>query len=46
MRIFNEIRLNIQFPFNSTYVSMLTLSSLHLFLPIDYTFNAPREKYH
>jgi hypothetical protein len=46
MKVFNEIRLNIQLPSNSTYISMFTLSSFHLFLPNDYTFNAPREKYH
>ncbi len=36
---FNEICLNIQPLSNNTYVSMLTLSSPYLFIPIDYTFN-------
>jgi hypothetical protein len=46
MNFFNEIHLSIQLPSYNTYVSMLTLSSAHLFLLIDYTFPAPREKYH
>jgi hypothetical protein len=46
MKIFNEICLSIQLPFNNTYVAMLTLSSPHLFLPINYTFNGFGEKYH
>jgi hypothetical protein len=34
----NEIRFIIQLPSNSTYVSMLTLPSPHIFLSIDYTY--------
>jgi hypothetical protein len=46
MNFFNEICLSIQLPSNNTYVSVLTLSSPHLFVPIDYTFNAHGKKYH
>ncbi len=46
MKIFNEICLSIQLPFNNTYVAMLTFSSPHLLLPINYAFNGFGEKYH
>jgi flagellar assembly factor FliW len=46
MKIFNEIHLSTQLPSNNTYVLVLTLSSPHLILPIDYTFNVPGEMYH
>jgi hypothetical protein len=42
---FNEIRLSIQLPSNRTNVSMLTLSSPHLFFPTGQTFNALGKKY-
>jgi hypothetical protein len=46
MKFFNEIHLSIQLPSNGTYVLVLTLSSPHLLMPIDYTFNVHEEKYH
>ncbi len=46
MKFFNEIPLSIQLPSNNTNASMFTFSSPHLLLPIDYTFNGLREKYH
>jgi len=46
MKFFNEIHLNLQLPSNNTYVLVFTLSSPHLFLPTNYTFNAHEEKYH
>ncbi len=46
MKFFNEISFSIQLPSNNTNASMFTLSSPHLLPPTNYTFNAPREKYH
>jgi len=46
MKFFNEIPLRIQLPSNSTHASMFTLSSPHLLMPTNYTFNAHGEKYH
>jgi len=41
MKIFNEIPLSIQLLSNNANASMFTLSSPHLLLPTNYTFNAP-----
>jgi len=46
IKFFNEICLSIQLLSNSTYASMHTFSSLQIFLPINYTFDALGEKYH
>jgi len=46
MKFFNEIPLSIQLLSNNANASMFTLSSPHLLLPTNYTFNAPWEKYH